>query len=71
MGLALLASLATSGQSLPYQNPDLSAEERAADLCSRLTLDEKVKLMMNSSPAIERLGIPAFDWWSEALHGIG
>lgn len=71
LGLALIASSAATGQTLPYQNPDLSAEERAADLCSRLTLDEKVKLMMNGSPAIERLGIPAFDWWSEALHGIG
>lgn len=56
---------------LPYQNPSLSAEERAADLCSRLTLEEKASLMMNSSPAIERLGIPTFDWWSEALHGVG
>lgn len=56
---------------LPYRNPALTAEERAADLCSRLTLDEKVKLMMNSSPAIDRLGIPAWDWWSEALHGVG
>lgn len=71
LGLAMLAGYAATGQTLPYQNPDLSAEERAADLCSRLTLDEKVKLMMNGSPAIERLGIPAFDWWSEALHGIG
>lgn len=71
LGLALIASAAATGQTLPYQNPDLTAEERAADLCSRLTLDEKVKLMMNGSPAIERLGIPAFEWWSEALHGIG
>lgn len=56
---------------LPYQNPALSAEERAADLCSRLTLEEKASLMMNTSPAIPRLGIPSFDWWSEALHGVG
>ncbi|MCM1356330.1 MAG: glycoside hydrolase family 3 C-terminal domain-containing protein [Staphylococcus sp.] len=60
-----------SAQLLPYQNPALSAEERAEDLCNRLTLEEKALLMMNSSPAIERLGIPAFDWWSEALHGVG
>lgn len=60
-----------SAQLLPYQNPSLSAEERAEDLCKRLTLEEKALLMMNSSPAIERLGIPAFDWWSEALHGVG
>lgn len=68
-----LAMVALSGgaQTLPYQNPELSAAERAADLCSRLTLDEKVKLTMHSSPAIERLGVPSYDWWSEALHGIG
>ncbi|MBO4607067.1 MAG: glycoside hydrolase family 3 protein, partial [Prevotella sp.] len=57
-------------QTLPYQNPRLSAQERAVDLCSRLTIEEKAKLMMSSSPAIERLGIPQFDWWNEALHGI-
>ena len=55
---------------LPYQNVKLSAKERAEDLCSRLTLEEKAKLMLNSSPAIERLGIPAFEWWSECLHGV-
>lgn len=67
----LAAELGAGAQLLPYQNPELPAAERAADLCSRLTLEEKAKLMMNSSPAIERLGIPAFDWWSEALHGVG
>ena len=56
---------------LPYQNPALSAAERADDLIGRLTLDEKVKLMMDQSPAIPRLGIPQFQWWNEALHGIG
>lgn len=56
---------------LPYQDPTLSPEERAADLCSRLTLEEKAQIMMNSSPAIERLGVPAFEWWSEGLHGVG
>ena len=57
-------------QVLPYQNPQLSAEQRADDLIGRLKLDEKVKLMMDSSPAIERLGIPQFQWWNEALHGV-
>ena len=42
-----------------------------SDLLSRLTLEEKVSLMMDTSPAIERLGIPQFQWWNEALHGIG
>ena len=58
-------------QTLPYQNPDLSASQRADDLLGRLTLEEKVSLMMDTSPAIERLGIPQFQWWNEALHGVG
>ena len=56
-------------QNLPYQNPKLSAQERARDLCSRLTLEEKAQLMLDESPAIPRLGIKKFFWWSEALHG--
>ena len=58
-----------SAQNLPYQNPNLGAKERAKDLCSRLTLEEKAKLMLDESPAIPRLGIKKFYWWSEALHG--
>ena len=50
-----------------YKNPNLPVEERAADLCRRLTLEEKVALMQNASPAIPRLDIPQFEWWSEAL----
>jgi len=60
-----------NAQLLPYQDATLSAGQRADDLLSRLTLDEKVSLMMNNSPAIERLGVPQFNWWNEALHGIG
>ena len=60
-----------NAQLLPYQDATLSAGQRADDLLSRLTLDEKVSLMMNASPAIERLGVPQFQWWNEALHGIG
>jgi len=56
-------------QNYPYQNPNLSAQERAKDLCSRLTLEEKAMLMLDESPAIPRLGIKKFFWWSEALHG--
>ena len=62
-------TLHASAQSFPYQNPNLSALERAKDLCSRLTLEEKAKLMLDESPAIPRLGIKKFFWWSEALHG--
>ena len=63
------AGLSVSAQTFPYQNPDLSAQERAKDLCSRLTLEEKAMLMLDESPAIPRLGIKKFFWWSEALHG--
>lgn len=62
-------SLSVTAQLLPYCNPDLSARERARDLLSRLTLDEKARLMLDESPAIPRLGIKKFFWWSEALHG--
>lgn len=60
-----------TAQRLPYQNPELSPRERAADLCSRLTTAEKAALMQNNSPAVPRLGISSFAWWSEALHGVG
>ena len=56
---------------LPYQNPELTAEQRADDLLKRLTLEEKVRLMMDTSPAIDHLNIPQFQWWNEALHGVG
>ena len=68
--LLILGTPALTAQVLPYQNPQLTAEQRADDLIGRLKLDEKVKLMMDSSPAIERLGIPQFQWWNEALHGV-
>ncbi|MDZ7302530.1 MAG: glycoside hydrolase family 3 C-terminal domain-containing protein, partial [candidate division KSB1 bacterium] len=57
-------------QTLPYQNPNLSSEERAKDLMARLTLEEKATLMCDVSDAIPRLGIKKFNWWSEALHGL-
>ena len=67
--LCCMLAVGASAQTLPYQNPNLSANERAKDLCSRLTLEEKAKLMLDESPAIPRLGIKKFFWWSEALHG--
>lgn len=66
-----ICALPIMSQQYPYQNASLSPKVRAADLCSRLTLEEKSQIMQNSSPAIPRLGIPQFEWWSEALHGIG
>ena len=67
--IATAFCLTATAQTLPYQNPELSARERAVDLCSRLTLEEKAQLMLDESPAIPRLGIKKFFWWSEALHG--
>ncbi|MEI6948120.1 xylan 1,4-beta-xylosidase [Paraflavisolibacter sp. H34] len=68
--LGILFSLSGFGQELPFQNPQLSSGERAKDLVSRLTLAEKASLMFDQSPAIPRLGIKKFNWWSEALHGL-
>ncbi len=69
--IAIFLFIATLwGQQLPYQNPNLSSEERAKDLISRLTLEEKAALMCDVSDAIPRLGIKNFNWWSEALHGL-
>lgn len=53
-----------------YLNPSLPAEARAADLVRRMTLEEKASQLVNHARAIPRLGVPAYDWWSEALHGV-
>jgi beta-glucosidase len=53
-----------------YLDESLSFEERVKDLVSRMTLEEKTSQMLNNSPAIPRLGIPAYNWWNEALHGV-
>ena len=66
-----LVTMSLCAQTLPYQNPNLSAAQRADDLLGRLTLEEKASLMMDRSPAIPRLGIPQFEWWNETLHGVG
>jgi len=55
---------------LPYMNPQLTPENRAADLVHRMTLEEKSSQLVNQARAIPRLKIPAYDWWSEALHGV-
>jgi beta-glucosidase len=68
-GLSLL-TLPADEPGAKYSNASLSPEERAADLVSRLTLEEKVRQMQNSAPAIPRLGVPAYDWWNEGLHGV-
>jgi len=53
-----------------YQDKTLSPEERAADLVSKMTLEEKASQLRFDSPAVERLGIPAYNWWNEGLHGV-
>ncbi|MCB0805875.1 MAG: glycoside hydrolase family 3 C-terminal domain-containing protein, partial [Bacteroidales bacterium] len=55
----------------PFQNPGLTFEERINDLVHRLTIEEKASLMLYNSQAIERLGIPQYNWWNECLHGVG
>ena len=56
---------------IPFHDPHVPIEARLADLTGRLTLPEKVGQLMASAPAIERLGIPEYDWWNECLHGRG
>jgi beta-glucosidase-like glycosyl hydrolase len=70
--LLALPQTETNGQTAgpPYKNPALPIEKRVEDLVSRMTLEEKVSQMMNGAAAIERLDIPAYDWWNEALHGV-
>ena len=66
-----LCCIAANAQNYPFQDKSLSPEERAEDLVSRLTLEEKTALTINDSPAIARFGIKKYDWWNEALHGVG
>ena len=61
---------ALGGSSLPYLDTHLTAMERATDLVGRMTLAEKAAEMQNNSAAVPRLDVPAYQWWSEALHGV-
>ncbi|WP_299259386.1 glycoside hydrolase family 3 protein [uncultured Aquimarina sp.] len=53
-----------------FKNPELSTSERVSDLISHMTLSEKVSQMRYDAPAIERLGVPEYNWWNECLHGV-
>ena len=53
-----------------YLNDSLSAEQRAADLVHRMTVEEKVSQLVKQSRAVPRLNVPDYDWWSESLHGV-
>ena len=73
--IVLLAALSLGGLTAqtydyPFRNPDLPLDVRVQDIISRLTLEEKVQLMKHAAPAVPRLGIPAYNWWNEALHGV-
>jgi beta-glucosidase len=73
--IAIIAFMACAARAqdvskLPYMNPNLSPQERALDLVHRMTLQEKASQLTNESRAIPRLGVPAYNWWSEALHGV-
>ena len=70
IGLTLQSAIAQDSAKLPYMNPSLSPEQRAADLVHRMTLAEKASQMYNNSAAVPRLNVPAYQWWSEALHGV-
>src|ERR1700710_2318023 len=69
--ILVIVSFAAQGQSVkPYLNPALSIDERVNNLLSQLTLQEKIGLLGYQNQAVPRLGIPAYNWWNEALHGV-
>lgn len=71
VALVLAAGSAAAQTSpLPYQNPSLMPRDRAVDVVGRMTLEEKVSEMGNASAAVPRLGVPAYDFWNEGLHGV-
>lgn len=71
VGTALITRSAWASEAKPpFRDPDLPVETRVGDLVSRLSTEEKIGQLMMASPAIPRLGIPAYDWWNEALHGV-
>ena len=71
LSLLIISSTAAQQQTKPpYLDTSFPLNQRVDDLVSRMTLEEKVSQMMNAAPAIPRLGIPEYDWWNEALHGV-
>ncbi len=72
LAIVMIASVINSchQQQFRFRDTSLSIEERVNDLVSRMTIDEKIGQMMNAAPAIERLGVPEYNWWNECLHGV-
>jgi len=70
LACVFISPLQAQEASFPFQNPALAIEERVEDLISRMTLEEKASQLMYASPAIERLGVPTYNWWNECLHGV-
>ena len=68
--LFVICRISAQAVDFPFQNPKLSIDQRVNDLVSRLTLEEKIGQLMYSAPAVERLGVPAYNWWNECLHGV-
>src|SRR5581483_12020529 len=69
--LTATASFAQQSSSQPaYKNPNLPIEQRVDDLVSRMTVEEKVSQLAHIADGIPRLGVPAYDWWNEGLHGV-
>jgi len=69
--IPLLLSKSVSAQTYPFRDNRLSIDNRVTDLLSRLTLEEKIAEMIYDAPGVSRLGIPSYNWWNEALHGVG
>ena len=68
--LTCIAAAASAAAPRPWLDVSASFEQRAASLVAQMTLEEKAAQMQNAAPAIERLGVPAYDWWNEGLHGV-
>ena len=67
---SLMAQVPSSAQGALYQDPSAPVEARVHDLLARMTVQEKIEQLVNHAPGIPRLGIPEYDWWNEALHGV-
>ena len=68
--LSLTAGLFLTMGAFAQESKEAAMHKKAVDLISQMTLDEKISMMMNSTPGVERLGIKPYDWWNEALHGV-